>query len=107
MGTFQINEISALNKTIENNFETWQLIQKADSSNQETLDFEAAFDHMNAEQTWPTEQDLKEADLKSVKKRVPKGTSEYQAAWILDSDEEEEEVLYMKIYFEILIKQYE
>jgi pre-rRNA-processing protein TSR1 len=26
-----------------------------------------------------------------VRKRVPKGTSEYQAAWILDSDEENED----------------
>ena len=25
---------------------------------------------------------------KRMRKRVPKGTSEYQAAWILDSDEE-------------------
>ena len=98
MGTFQINEIFALNKTVDINVETWQLIQKADSSNQETLDFEAAFDHMNAEQTWPTEQDLKEADLKTVKKRVPKGTSDYQATWILDSEEEEEVLLYFFIF---------
>jgi hypothetical protein len=98
LGTFQINEIFALNKTIDINDETWQLIQKADSSNQETLDFEAAFDHMNAEQTWPSEQDLKEADLKTVKKRVPKGTSDYQATWILDSEEEEEVLLYLFIF---------
>lgn len=28
------------------------------------------------------------AEIKHVKKKVPKGTSDYQAAWILDSDEE-------------------
>jgi len=98
LGTFQINEIFALNINGEKKIETWQLIQKADPSIQETLDIEAVFDQMNTEQTWPTEQDLKEADLKSVKKRVPKGTSEYQAAWILDSDEEEEVLKYLNIF---------
>ena len=55
---------------------------------------------MDGEQTWPTEdeiqeaeenfqqiQKLKEAQTKFKVKRVPKGTSEYQAAWIIDSDE--------------------
>ena len=28
------------------------------------------------------------AEMKTVKKKVPKGTSDYQAAWILDSEEE-------------------
>lgn len=44
---------------------------------------------MDAEQTWPTEEELEEADkerkVKKVKK-VPQGMSEYQAAWIPDSD---------------------
>lgn len=44
---------------------------------------------MDAEQTWPTEQELVEADeerkMKKVKK-VPQGMSEYQAAWIPDLD---------------------
>ena len=44
---------------------------------------------MDAEQTWPTEEELKEAEaqqkLKLIKV-VPKGTSEYQAAWIPDED---------------------
>lgn len=45
---------------------------------------------MEGEQTWPTQEELEEAEA-SVKakpktKRVPKGTSEYQAAWILDSE---------------------
>ena len=33
----------------------------------------------------------KKAETKAVKKKVPKGTSDYQAAWIVDSEEEEEE----------------
>lgn len=45
---------------------------------------------MEGEQTWPTQEELEEAE-ENVKpkprtKRVPKGTSEYQAAWILDSE---------------------
>ena len=70
--------------------QSWELVQKSDPTLQESLETEAVFDQMNAEQTWPTDQELKEAQVKTVKKRVPKGTSEYQAAWILDSEEEEE-----------------
>ena len=44
---------------------------------------------LDAEQTWPTEEEIKEAadQNNAVNKRVvkvPKGTSEYQAAWIKD-----------------------
>lgn len=44
---------------------------------------------MDAEQTWPTEEELAQAAAtrkKKVVKVVPKGMSEYQAAWILDED---------------------
>lgn len=44
---------------------------------------------MDAEQTWPTEEELAEAAVnrkKTIVKVVPKGTSEYQAAWIPDED---------------------
>lgn len=46
---------------------------------------------MEGEQTWPTEEELEEAEEKSrvMKRRVkkvPRGMSEYQAAWIPDSD---------------------
>ena len=75
---------------------TWQLVQHANESVQESLETEAYFDEMNTEQTWPTEQELKEAQIKLVKKRVPKGTSDYQAAWILDSEEEEVKLISFK-----------
>lgn len=53
-------------------------------------------DPLDAEQTWPTEQELAdaEAEAKARKRRLPKGTSEYQAAWIIDdnfSDASEED----------------
>ena len=92
LGTFQMSEIYALKRTSDKTLEEWEMVQKADESKQECLESEAIVDQMNSEQTWPTEQELKEANVKAVKKKVPKGTSEYQAAWILDSEEEEEEV---------------
>jgi len=61
-------------------------------------------DDLANEQTWPTEEEMKGVDqgldgapLPNAKagttpkhiKRVPKGMSEYQAAWIVDSDEED------------------
>lgn len=55
----------------------------------ETLDAENVPDPMDAEQTWPTDEELALADAqqkRKIVKRVPKGTSEYQAAWIPDED---------------------
>ncbi|XP_051891779.1 pre-rRNA-processing protein TSR1 homolog [Pristis pectinata] len=76
-----------------------KVLMKADCSKQESLESEVVPDPMEGEQTWPTEEELREADdaLKESRKivrRVPKGTSDYQAAWILDDEEgvdEEEE----------------
>lgn len=63
-------------------------------------------DDLENEQTWPTEAEMKDLDqeaggalLPDAKagttpkrvKRIPKGMSEYQAAWIVDSDEEDDE----------------
>ncbi|CAF0812694.1 unnamed protein product [Brachionus calyciflorus] len=89
LGTYQMSEIYALKKLMGDQ-ENWELVQQADPSKQENLEIEAHYDDMNTEQTWPTEQELADAQIKRVKKKVPKGTSEYQAAWILDSEEEEE-----------------
>lgn len=63
-------------------------------------------DDMANEQTWPTEQemdgavhgpdiddsipDAKNGTTPKAVKRVPKGTSEYQAAWIVDESDEED-----------------
>ncbi|XP_069471452.1 pre-rRNA-processing protein TSR1 homolog [Ambystoma mexicanum] len=69
-----------------------KVLMKADPKEQESLLTEAIPDPMEGEQTWPTEEELKEAEdsvqkKKNVVRKVPKGTSEYQAAWILDDDE--------------------
>ena len=51
-------------------------------------------DPMEGEQTWPTEEELLEAEERVRKqksqrktKMVPKGTSSYQAAWIVDDED--------------------
>ncbi|KAF4527217.1 hypothetical protein B566_EDAN010565, partial [Ephemera danica] len=75
--------------------EEFKLLEKADPAQQESLVSENVPDPMDAEQTWPTQEELAEAELarkKKIVKRVPKGMSEYQAAWIPDSDGEEEEM---------------
>jgi len=79
----------------------------------DSLVFENVPDPLDGEQTWPTEEEIAEAEERiremegfeneneftlsgnkfnggKVVKRVPKGTSAYQAAWIIDSDEENE-----------------
>jgi pre-rRNA-processing protein TSR1 len=65
-------------------------------------------DDMQNEQTWPTEEEMQNDSSRSpaegtqlpdaapgttprLVRRVPKGTSEYQAAWIIDEDDEEDE----------------
>ena len=77
------------------------MLAKCDPSRQQTLVTEAEVDPMEGEQTWPTEEELREADeaaalLKDEEdekpvKKIPKGMSDYQAAWILDDENEGEE----------------
>ncbi|KAJ3654814.1 hypothetical protein Zmor_013973 [Zophobas morio] len=68
-----------------------RILDTADVAKQESLDAENLPDPMDAEQTWPTNEELemaeKESKIKKVKK-VPKGWSDYQAAWIPDDDAE-------------------
>nr|XP_003469580.2 pre-rRNA-processing protein TSR1 homolog isoform X1 [Cavia porcellus] len=69
--------------------EDLKVLMKADPSRQESLQTEVIPDPMDGEQTWPTEEELSEAkdllkESSKVVKKVPKGTSSYQAEWILD-----------------------
>ncbi|XP_030008815.1 pre-rRNA-processing protein TSR1 homolog [Sphaeramia orbicularis] len=71
-----------------------RVLMKADPSCRESLQTEAEVDPMDGEQTWPTESELLEAEEARKNKRVmkvPKGTSDYQATWIVDEDEENDE----------------
>ncbi|XP_033114667.1 pre-rRNA-processing protein TSR1 homolog [Anneissia japonica] len=74
-----------------------KVLEVVDTAKQESLQAEAEMDPMEGEQTWPTEEEMADAEAalrektKKILRKVPKGTSEYQAAWILDNEEEEEE----------------
>ncbi|XP_044210722.1 pre-rRNA-processing protein TSR1 homolog [Thunnus albacares] len=72
-----------------------RVLMKADPSCRESLQTEAEVDPMDGEQTWPTESELLEAEEARKNKRVmkvPKGTSDYQATWIVDEDDENSDV---------------
>ncbi|VEN52810.1 unnamed protein product, partial [Callosobruchus maculatus] len=65
-----------------------RLLEKCDPAKQESLDSENVPDPMDAEQTWPTNEEIETAEKEQkVVKRVPKGWSDYQAAWIPDDPE--------------------
>ncbi|XP_073951741.1 tsr1 ribosome assembly factor [Choristoneura fumiferana] len=70
------------------------ILQVADPAKQESLVSENVPDPMDAEQTWPTEEEIAQANAETNKtkkvKKVPKGWSSYQAAWIVESDAEGE-----------------
>ncbi|KAK2505518.1 hypothetical protein MC885_010123 [Smutsia gigantea] len=73
--------------------EDLKVLVKADPDRQESLQTEVIPDPMEGEQTWPTEEELSEAndflkESSKVVKKVPKGTSNYQAEWILDEDDQ-------------------
>jgi len=94
LGDFQLSKIEKLvdpcQLTRRNEME--DLCELLPDEKQEDLEMENVPDGMEGEQTWPTDEELKEAE-ENVKKKtrvVPVGTSEYQAAWILDGDEDED-----------------
>ncbi|CAM8972252.1 unnamed protein product [Rhodiola kirilowii] len=64
-----------------------------DALKQEPLLVENIPDPLAGEQTWPTEAEMAEADQKNKKlkkKILPRGTSDYQAAWIVDESDVED-----------------
>jgi pre-rRNA-processing protein TSR1 len=107
-GDFQVSRIVAapILKHDEMQMEE-QVLHEADPELQDSLVDQNIPDPMEGEQTWPTEEELAAAEERvknkehenmempfgqPKKKRVPKGTSAYQAAWILEDDEDGEEV---------------
>ncbi|KAG1362597.1 pre-rRNA-processing protein TSR1 [Cocos nucifera] len=66
-----------------------------DCLNQEPLLAENVPDPLSGEQTWPTEAEMAEADAnnkerKIIRKKIPRGTSDYQAAWIVEDTDNED-----------------
>ncbi|ESO91202.1 hypothetical protein LOTGIDRAFT_105531 [Lottia gigantea] len=107
-GDFQMNQIDSPNDPyplqprkhkekpsgdVEMNSEEVKVLDKVDPKLQENLETEVVPDPMEGEQTWPTEEELAEgksvsSSKKKIVKRVPKGTSEYQAMWIVDDEQD-------------------
>ncbi|KNA18272.1 hypothetical protein SOVF_072290 [Spinacia oleracea] len=68
-----------------------------DDSKQEPLHVENVPDPLAGEQTWPSKKEMEDAEKnlkhKEVKKRrLPPGTSDYQAAWIVDESDDDDDV---------------
>lgn len=101
-GDFQIQQITSapIASNASDMQEDADVIDTPNPTEQDDLIAENEPDLMGNEQTWPTEDELAEADARvrrirnldgddQIKKRVPKGTSSYQAAWIFDDDDAE------------------
>ncbi|XP_057748887.1 uncharacterized protein LOC130967838 [Arachis stenosperma] len=108
-GDFQLSKIEVLKDPFPLNSRKNQDIMDLDEMNdvkvigclapdpekQEALIVENEPDPLAGEQTWPTEAEIAKADedlkkKKTRKRTVPRGTSEYQAAWIVDGSDVEE-----------------
>ncbi|CAG8517905.1 760_t:CDS:10, partial [Ambispora leptoticha] len=136
-GDFQLTQITSCPVSNDKTDEMAMDIKVLDlpaSDLQETLVAENESDFMSNEQTWPTREELDEGEVRStpmnledipdaipgttpkrVLKRVPKGTSSYQAAWIIELEDRksisslhlspEEEKRQLKEYMEKIAKQ--
>lgn len=100
MGDFQMSQIDLVDDPFRSEKDrepgqarTSRVLARADPSKQTSLQRENIPDEMDAEQTWPTEEEIAHAQAETKKmrlvKRVPKGMSDYQAAWIPDIEERE------------------
>lgn len=69
-----------------------------DPMKQETLDQENDLDPMEGEQTWPTAEELaaeaERLNTRKVIKKLPRGTSKYQEAWIPDDDDHQVDTIH-------------
>lgn len=97
-GDYQVEQIEVLsdpmpvNKRKEASEKRKEVLRiiKPDPMVQESLERENDVDPMEGEQTFPTAEEIAEAAANATKKlvrKVPKGTSDYQAAWIIDEEE--------------------
>lgn len=72
-----------------------QVLDRADPAQQTSLVKENVPDEMDAEQTFPTDEEIAAAQAETKRsklvKRVPKGMSDYQACWIPDVEELDED----------------
>ncbi|KAF0695474.1 Aste57867_13717 [Aphanomyces stellatus] len=80
IGTFQMSHIAS-------GADPSVVLATADPTKRDDLQYEADVDTFAAEQTWPTEEELKEAAANREEAEVV-GMSSYQAAWHVDGDDD-------------------
>eukprot|EP00238_Polyblepharides_amylifera_P006325 CAMPEP_0196581908 /NCGR_PEP_ID=MMETSP1081-20130531/36382_1 /TAXON_ID=36882 /ORGANISM="Pyramimonas amylifera, Strain CCMP720" /LENGTH=759 /DNA_ID=CAMNT_0041902309 /DNA_START=80 /DNA_END=2356 /DNA_ORIENTATION=- len=101
LGDFQISQIDGVDEPCASSARHIGAGQQASvvlarpTEDQDLLVVENTVDPLAGEQTWPTEEEMQEAEAGAEErekrmKKVPKGTSQYQASWIIDSDSEAE-----------------
>ncbi|CAD6197726.1 unnamed protein product [Caenorhabditis auriculariae] len=93
-GDFQINHIAKAQdphplKAGGKPMEELEKIAQPIPQKQQQLQVEIVPDDLNAEQTWPTQEELNAVEKE--KRRVPKGTSSYQATWIINDEDEDDD----------------
>ncbi|BEJ13858.1 hypothetical protein CspHIS471_0310320 [Cutaneotrichosporon sp. HIS471] len=97
LGDFQISEISAAPSLSTRDGYPSAVCLSSPGDEADDLTANNVPDLLANEQTWPTEEEMMGAqgtetdDLPKRVKRVPKGTSAYQVAWIVDDDDEDDE----------------
>ncbi|KAG0476165.1 hypothetical protein HPP92_013006 [Vanilla planifolia] len=106
-GDFQLDKIDVLQDPVPlnerkdsdlmdtDNLNAIQIVRtlKPDTAKQTPLVVENIPDPLAGEQTWPTEAEMAKADAdnktrRAKRKKLPQGTSNYQAAWIVEDDDE-------------------
>jgi len=92
-GDFRLSQISSVKDPhtleIQNSDQNYTEVLQTNGDSGEIV-IENIPNPMDAEQTWPTEDELKSATLASKSTRkVPKGTSSYQACWIPEPEEDD------------------
>lgn len=96
LGTYQMSQIdSAVDplKTSDEGSSGTQVLARSNPNLQTSLDSENVPDEMDAEQTFPTDAEIDQSmedNKKKHIKRIPKGMSDYQACWIPDIEEVDE-----------------
>ncbi|KAJ7782322.1 ribosome biogenesis protein tsr1 [Mycena maculata] len=104
-GDFQISKILSAPLTKPGKMEVEPAVVCQAGDDADSLVSSNDPDDMANEQTWPTEEemqgsaaapeaafpDAKQGTTPKVVRRIPKGMSEYQAAWIIDEDEDDGE----------------
>ncbi|CAO1438517.1 unnamed protein product [Diamesa tonsa] len=100
LGTFQMSQIDSADDPLnseggEGSSSSTQILARSNPAIQTSLMSENIPDEMDAEQTFPTDHEIAQSneDTKKHKlvKRIPKGMSDYQACWIPDIEEVDED----------------